>query len=409
MALTAAPLFGGDGHTDILHPGGSTTVTLDVPGMTYVLVNSPTMTDSSAHAFEIAANSVTLDLNGNRVTGTGTGTADGVRSTSGSGTRVVNGRFDAFDDCINLDNTSVVENVTASNCDYGITLESGTVREVQTLGNDEAGIAVEDGTIEDCYSDGDEIAIEAESAKVRGCVVVGAESRGIVLGTGQVLDSQILSVESAGGIGIVIGEEARRGGEPTGRGLVSRCLVRNVGEAGRGGGGAGAGIRVVNGTVENSVVMNTHGISIAADVARDNQVGLPVDGAENVGIAARSGGLVAGNTILGTASAGAGIFVSDESDLRIEDNQISGLTSGAGIMLEDGSQRVVIAGNTVIGNFHGIEILDGSTDNVVIRNVSLASLDPGPTFDADYEIQTGNDVAPITTAAGMTHPQGNVR
>lgn len=86
------PARAAEGRIQIL-PGATTTTVISTSG-SYVLVNSVT-TDGTVDCISITGNDITLDLNGQTLSGPGTGTGVGIR-ISGSRVRVRNGGVRGF-------------------------------------------------------------------------------------------------------------------------------------------------------------------------------------------------------------------------------------------------------------------------------------------------------------------------
>ena len=398
----ALPAIGGDGQTDVFHPGGDATVTLALPGRTYVLVNSPVMTDSEADAFEVTAIDVVLDLNGNTVTGTGNPGAGRGVDASGANVRIQGGTIAGFSNHgIVLDSGGIIQDVTVrNNLRHGISADGEVVvSDVTSRRNTEIGIAISSGVIRDSISEGDGAGVSAETAVVERVSVRRPEEVGIELERGSVSDSAVFD---PGITGI-----RNRGGAVT-RSTVLGSLADPDDVAGgdvEKGGGSQVGI--VAATVEGCTVSNIAGLAISARVARDNQVRITALG-RGIAMWDEEGGTVAGNTVTAseTSAAVAGIEADETFGGRIENNHVTGIGDGAGILLRSDASGMTVGGNTTIENLRGIEVR--GTGNVLIRNVSRGNTDATPSVDADYEIAVGNDVAPITAAAAASHPFGNI-
>ena len=93
VTVAASPAVAGDGRTDIL-PDPTATTVITEPG-SYVVVGTVTMTDGSIDCIEIAADDVTIDLNGHTLVGAG-GTGVGISQSSASYSRVLNGTVRGF-------------------------------------------------------------------------------------------------------------------------------------------------------------------------------------------------------------------------------------------------------------------------------------------------------------------------
>lgn len=93
VTVAASPAVAGDGRTDIL-PDPTATTVITEPG-SYVVVGTVTMTDGSIDCIEIAADDVTIDLNGHTLVGAG-GTGVGISQSSASHSRVLNGTVRGF-------------------------------------------------------------------------------------------------------------------------------------------------------------------------------------------------------------------------------------------------------------------------------------------------------------------------
>lgn len=150
LSLIVTPIFAVDGQIDIL-PSPTTGYTINSPG-SYILVADVTITATDIDGITIDADDVTLDLNGHKITGPGSGTGAGIRRqiTKGYRTHILNGKVSGFQFGILINEDSTLENITAdSNQSYGIRA-ANNCRIIRCAASNNVGYGIyADGT--SCY------------------------------------------------------------------------------------------------------------------------------------------------------------------------------------------------------------------------------------------------------------------
>lgn len=154
------------------------------------------------HAIEIAANNVTIDLNGFKLTGL-SGALSGIVSDGGNYRDIVirNGTINSFEYGIKLDqndgNDVVVENMQVfDNNASGILITSGHVRNCIVKNNGSIGVAISlDGIVEGCsVIDNNSHGIDVDSGSiVRDCIVRSNFNDGIQAGARCVIRDNVIS------------------------------------------------------------------------------------------------------------------------------------------------------------------------------------------------------------------------
>ena len=154
------------------------------------------------HAIEIAANNVSIDFNGFKLTGLG-GALSGIVSDGGDYRDIVirNGTINSFEYGIKLDrndgNDVVVENMQVFDNDVsGIMISSGHVRNCIVKNNGSVGVFVlSDGIVEGCsVIDNDSHGIDVGSGSiVRDCIVRSNFNDGIRVSARCVIRDNVIS------------------------------------------------------------------------------------------------------------------------------------------------------------------------------------------------------------------------
>ena len=220
------------------------------------------------HAIEIAANNVTIDLNGFTLTGL-SGALSGIVTDGGDYRDIVirNGTIKSFDYGIKLDrndgNDVVVENMQVIDNDTGgLYITSGHIRNCVVRGNGGVGIWGTSDTI------------------IEGCTVANNDSTGIFVNTGSIIRDCI--IRSNFNDGVHVG---------------SRCIVRDNVISGNGiATGDRAGVQVVgnNSLIKDNVISdNEYGIRsssvsvLVQNIVTSNFIDIDVSGS-NPGLADQS-------------------------------------------------------------------------------------------------------------------------
>jgi len=220
---------------------------------------------SDLHAIEIAANNVTIDLNGFTLTGL-SGTLNGIR-TDGSGHHNI-----------------VIKNGTIQSFLTGIALNGAdsteiTVEDVSVLNCDTIGIAIRSGRVSDCIvkDSGGTGVIASSNSFVETCTIENSGSDGINAGIGSIIRDNIVRNNFNDGIRVA-----------------SRCIIRDNLVSGNGlATGIKAGIQIYGGDSliqSNVVVGNEFGLRsstvsiFAQNIVSNNVIDIDISGA-NPGLA----------------------------------------------------------------------------------------------------------------------------
>ncbi len=220
---------------------------------------------SDLHAIEIAADNVTIDLNGFTLTGL-SGTLNGIR-TDGTGHHnivIKNGTIQSFLTGIALNGTDsteiAVEKVSVLNCDV-------------------IGIAIRSGRVSDCVvkDSGGTGIIASSNSFVETCTIENSGSDGINAGSGSIIRDNIVRDNFNDGIRVA-----------------SRCIVRDNLVSGNGlATGNKAGIQIYGGDsliqsnviVSNEFGLRSSSVSIfAQNIVSNNVIDIDISGA-NPGLA----------------------------------------------------------------------------------------------------------------------------
>jgi parallel beta-helix repeat protein len=275
------------------------------PGSYYLTSN---VEQASGGGIEIAAQNVTLDLNGFAVLSTSPTTGVGIQSNGGLAITVKNGTVSGWvGSGIVLGSFSTVRNVTVSavNGSHGISVFSGVVESCVVQNGGAVGIQV------------------STDAIVRNCVVYGSDLHGIDAGSKCTIENCVSNLNGGHGINVVASK-------------VTGCTTNNNQLSG----------------------VRSGGFSTFTDCHASQNT---LDGFE----------LATQDVITGcTADRNRRDGISALSRCRIEDNTCNengfGNGTGAGILLRTSGSRNHVKNNTVVGNDWGVKV--DSTLNLIAGN-----------------------------------------
>lgn len=302
---------------------------------------------ASKDGIEIAANNVTIDLNGFTLEGP-LGSSGIVAQQPLHGLVVRNGVISGF-------------------TDRGIRFTG------QTTDQNPVGATIEDLTI----AGGAEVAIDVGTSNRIASVVIDGASSGIYAGKGNAITDCVIRV---GTTGIAADESTIEG-----------CTIR-AGDTGVYIGGRGCVVR------NCSVSEATIGISMASGVGSEGGViqNCVVSSFTNLGIVASGlvGSRIEGNTVNGDPSKNptCGIWVGDQSQVTNNDvRNVRASGGGAtGVLLLGSNGRSNVRGNTVVNCDKGIKASNGG--NAIYANELSQNT-------KHFELVAGNRVGPISTGA----------
>jgi hypothetical protein len=303
---------------------------------------------SGAGGIEIAAQNVTLDLNGFAVLSTAPSSGIGIQSNGGLAITVKNGTVSGWTGSgIVLGSFSTVRNVTVSavNGPYGISVFSGVVESCVVQNGGAVGIQV------------------STDAIVRNCVVYGSDLHGIDAGSSCTIENCVSNLNGGHGI--------------------------NVSQS-----------KVTGCTTSNNQLSGIHSSSYST-ITDCHSSENTLDGFE----------LFTQEVITGcTADRNRRNGISAASRCRIEDNTCTengfGSGTGAGILLETGGSRNHVKNNTTASNDWGIKV--DSTLNLISGNGSSSNpfnftIATGNRVTAIVNLAT--NAAPINGNSGGTSTQ----
>lgn len=191
-------------------PGDSNSAfVITQPGSYYLTQNYTILGfPANVHGIKIAADNVTIDLNGYTLSGS-SGALDGIRCESGifDNIDIKNGTLIGFVNGINLEplnsNEAIIENVTVKNSDnFGIRIDSGRISNCIAIGNGGNGLQVsKNAIIEGCIVEGNNNGIDAIQACIIQDNIVRSNSlHGINVGLNSIVrDNLVLSNGTATG------------------------------------------------------------------------------------------------------------------------------------------------------------------------------------------------------------------
>lgn len=352
-------------------PGGTTVFTISSEGSYYLSGN---LSITSGSAITVAANNVTIDLQGFEVAGTGGFT--GIVINSGiSNVTIRNGTIRNF--------TSVGIN--------GAGNSTVRVEKVRALNNGSVGIKVDiNGAVIDCVAEANAGVgiVGADNCVIHHCQSIGntgTSSHGISVGN----DAQISGcvARTNGGSGIVAGTS----------GELSDCVANN---------NSGIGINLGGGcTLSNCIASNnagSAGISVTAGCTIINCIG-NTNG--DFGITVGDRNMVSGCTCNSNQVAG----IVAANDCVIINNHASqnggGGGGGSGIEVTGSNNRVegnsVHANNDPAGSY-GIYPVSPNVGNVIIKNTARGN------NTENYHNAAGNaDYGPFGSPSSATNPFTN--
>ena len=337
----------------------------------YVLTENITVSGAGVTGIVIRANHVTIDLNGFTLAGSGTNSGNGILQFSNFGATVRNGfvvNWGGFmkGGVVLGGRNNRVENVTASECSYGIYGGKGGVISICIASsNSMDGIYVEEGsTVERCSATGNVgWGIHAQpGGTVKECVTA-ENGGGIYVHQGTV--AECVSYSNRPGSGIAVDYD----------GVVDRCSVVGV---------RTVGIEVRDRcTVRRSYVTScTNGV-VAGDQCVIESVAIRDSLAD--AIAADDGSIVRG--CVATLGEGNGINV--DTDCLIVGNVCTETRNssfdGSGIRARGADNR--IEENTCNRNDWGLVV--ESAGNLIVKNLA------GFNSETNYNMASGNTAGPI--------------
>ncbi len=315
--------FAGNGQTDIL-PDGATTFTISAPG-SYVLVANVTMTVPNVDCITVAADGVSIDLNGHMIIGNGSGTGDGIHGTGWWRVFIFNGNIvNCGGDGIEVGESANVHDVTSSyNGRCGIlTGQHSTVERCNCTYNNEqgslAGISVGDNSIvRNCVAN-------QNSALTSGAYSYGIFTLASCTVTGNISQGNVGN-GAGGGNGIYTGNSCTISG--------NTCSGNTSSGTGYGEGISSGSFSTLNG---NTCSGNTGGATSGP----------------GIGISASNNSTVSGNTCYGNSGVGTdlGYGIIAGASCLVSQNTCnannSGVTGGVGygIYVTNGYSQIV--GNT---------------------------------------------------------------
>lgn len=259
---------------------------------------------------EIAAQNVTLDLNGFSVQSTSQNSGVGIQSNGGVAITVINGTVSGWTASgIVLGSASTVRNITVSSVSgpYGISVNSGVVESCVVQSGGQVGITVGTNSI------------------VRGCTVFFSPVNGIEAG--------------------------------------SNCRIENCVSSNNFGNGIQVGTSTVQGCVTNNNQQSGVRSIMASTIIDCKSSSNTLDGYE-----LSTQDVITGSSADRNRRNGISAF----SRCRIEDNTCIengfGSSEGAGILLETGGSRNIVKNNTTVAGDWGIKV--DSTLNLIVANGS---------------------------------------
>ena len=400
-----------------LIPGGTAVYTISNEGSYYLGGN---LTISSGNAITVAANNVTIDLQGFELIGTG-GSAGVLINPGISNVTVRNGTIRNFTsraiDGQGNPNMRVEKVRALNNANYGIFVDvNGAVIDCLAQSNAGPGIAGADNcVIHNCQSIGNTGANShgisvGIAAQISGCVVRNNAGSGIVTGTGCTLTDCVASNNTSSGINVgerctILNSTANENGingsttaGSHGINAASRCSISNC----SGNNNTGSGLFVSLAGTTGATVHN----SIFSSNTLDG-IQVPTGSTVTACSAAFNGGngifIFGGSSTVANCTATDntinGIRVQGGSSTVIGNNCNSngfGAGSGAGIF-SAGSDR--IEGNTVQSNDRGIQVI--GTHSLILRNSASGNTDPGPAPAPNYVIAASNSFGPIVNVSAV--------
>ena len=421
FALSAVVAYAGDGQVDIL-PSGSETFTITESG-SYVLTGNVAMT-ADVTCIDVNAHNVTINLNGHTLTGTESGTGDGINSTNYNNLHIFNGMVTKFGGSgIAGYSGAVISEVTATeNGVNGIYAGSNVcITNCVARKNFKWGIKVgNSGVITSCSSyDNNEAGDCAGIEVLSNCSVIGCVSNNNIYSGSENKDAYGIKAWKFNLIKdnvCVVNNATQNGAYNKSCGIYTDegCTIINNTCADQEGNGQytdSYGIYASNGcTISgNSCFRNralgdsgdafgiscADGCTVINNTCRDNDTTIAAGG-QAIGIKVGDSSFVRGNTCSDQTTAGSSsaMGISGDNGCRIEKNLCNGnqgeSVNSCGIYIKTGLEKCSVIDNTTYDNTTGINLSSGShycAENVCsdgITNTSSAILGTGDRSNITY-------------------------
>jgi hypothetical protein len=161
ILLAAGSAWAVDGQIKIAQTASTTFPIIINKAGSYVLTSNLIVSDPNANAITIEVNDITLDLNGHKIQGPGTGTGHGIEADNKYSITIKNGRVWGFGSHgIYLYSSTahpsyygaghLISGIQATNNRYGIEMSGGVVTNCSANSNALAGFFVVNATVSNC-------------------------------------------------------------------------------------------------------------------------------------------------------------------------------------------------------------------------------------------------------------------